>query len=114
MGLPNDTIHDTRFLSLMVSLHSSAWIALGKVANPLSGKVEKDLGAAQAHINLLETLQRKTRGNLSGEEAKLLASYLSILQLNYVDESSKDAKKEEGAAEAAADKNAPADKKGEA
>jgi len=84
----NDKVHQMRFLSLVVSLHGSAWIALGKVANPVSGKVEKDLEAARAHINLLETLKVKTKGNLSPEEDKLLSGYLSALQLNYVEESS--------------------------
>jgi len=82
-------IHEMRFLSLVMSLHGSAWIALGKVANPMTGKVEKDLGAAQAHINLLETLKVKTKGNLSHEEEKMLSNYLSMLQLNYVEERSR-------------------------
>ncbi|MCX6354618.1 MAG: DUF1844 domain-containing protein [Candidatus Aureabacteria bacterium] len=88
-----NSIHDMRFLSLVMSLHSSAWIALGKVANPMTGKMERDLAAAQAHINLLETLKVKTKGNLSHEEEKILSNYLSMLQLNYVEESSRTSEK---------------------
>lgn len=97
----NDKIHEARFLSLVMSLHGSAWIALGKVANPMTGKAEKDLEAARAHINLLETLKVKTRGNLTLEEERLLAHYLSTLQLNYVEEAAREK-------QTAAEKPAPA------
>ena len=82
----NGQMHEARFLSLVLSLHGSAWMALGKVANPLSGKLEKDLDAARGSIDLLETLKVKTRGNLTKEEEKVLANALSALQLNFVDE----------------------------
>ena len=92
-------IHEARFLSLILSLHNSAWMALGKVASPLTGKIEKDLNAARGTIDLLETLRFKTRGNITPEEDKILASCLSTLQMNYVEESSprESAAKEEAA-----------------
>lgn len=82
----NGRMHEARFLSLVLSLQGSAWMALGKVANPLSGKLEKDLDAARGSIDLLETLKVKTQGNLTKEEEKVLANALSALQLNFVDE----------------------------
>lgn len=80
-------IHEARFLSLVLSLHNSAWISLGKVANPLTGKLEKDLSAARGTIDLLETLRFKTMGGVTPEEKKVLDNCLSTLQLNYVEES---------------------------
>ncbi|MDD5557584.1 MAG: DUF1844 domain-containing protein [bacterium] len=79
-------IHEARFLSLVVSLYNAAWVALGKVASPVTGKVERDLEAARGSIDLLETLQAKTHGNLSAEEGKVLANCLSALRLNFVEE----------------------------
>ncbi len=92
MAENKDKIHEARFLSLVLSLHNSAWIGLGKIANPVTGEVEKDLGAARGSIDLIETLRFKTRGNVTPEEEKVLASCLSSLQLNYVEESSRQEK----------------------
>ena len=86
MAENNDTLHEARFLSLVLSLHRSAWMAMGKVANPMTGKVEKDIEAARGSIDLLETLRIKTQGNLTKEEEKILANALGVLQLNFVDE----------------------------
>lgn len=86
MDKDSGTLHEARFLSLVLSLHGSAWMALGKVANPMTGKVERDLDAARGSIDLLETLRVKTRGNLTKEEEKMLANALSALQLNFIDE----------------------------
>jgi ABC-type amino acid transport system permease subunit len=97
----NDTIHEARFLSLVLSLYNSAWIAMGKIASPVTGKVEKDLEAARGSIDLLETLKVKTKGNVSPEEERVLVNCLSTLQLNFVEESSRREEKP-------ADKEAPA------
>ena len=85
----NDTIHEARFLSLVLSLYNSAWIAMGKIASPVTGKVEKDLEAARGSIDLLETLKVKTKGNVSLEEDRVLVNCLSTLQLNFVEESAR-------------------------
>jgi hypothetical protein len=82
-----DKIHEARFLSLVLSLYNSAWISLGKIASPVTGKVDKDLDAARGSIDLLETLRVKTKGNVSAEEAKVIDNCLSTLQLNFVEES---------------------------
>jgi hypothetical protein len=74
------------FLSLVFSLQSAGWSQLGKVASPVSGKIERDLLQAKMSIDLLVMLQEKTKGNLSSEEAQLLNSAVYNLQMNYVDE----------------------------
>jgi hypothetical protein len=90
MSENDNKMHEARFLSLVLSLHGSAWMAMGKVANPMTGKVEKDLEAARGSIDLLETLRIKTQGNLTKEEEKILANALGVLQLNFVDEVARD------------------------
>jgi hypothetical protein len=89
MNNKNDTVHQARFLSLVLSLYNSAWIAMGKIANPVTGKVERDLEAARGSIDLLETLKQKTKGNISPEEERVIVNCLSTLHLNFVEESSR-------------------------
>jgi len=91
--------HDANFLGLVYSLFQSALIQMGKLAHPETGEVERDLVAARASIDLLETLAHKTRGNLTEGEDKLLTNMLTELRLNYVGEVEKDGKPKESAAE---------------
>ncbi|MBM4117239.1 DUF1844 domain-containing protein [bacterium] len=80
---------DVHFLGLVFSLHAAAMQQLGKLVSPLSGQTERDLGAARQTIDLLESLSRKTRGNLSRDEERALQDILTQLRLNYVDERKK-------------------------
>ena len=77
---------DDAFLGLLASLQMSAWMALGKVTNPMTQKIERSLPQAKATIDLLGVLEDKTRGNLHADEARMLGHILYELRLNYVDE----------------------------
>lgn len=85
------------FLSIMYSFHAAAMQQMGKIANPFTGKVERDLDAARGTIDVLAMFQAKTKGNLSERESRVLTGLITELQLNYVDES----KRAEAAAEEA-------------
>ena len=74
------------FQSLAINLFHAAWSALGKVPNPLTGKLERDLGGARAAIDTLSALEVRTRGNRTEEENRLFERALSDLRLNYLDE----------------------------
>jgi hypothetical protein len=78
------------FLALVTSLASTCWMQLGKVPNPISNKIEKDLENAKFTIELLRTLKEKTKGNLTDEEERLLLSVITDLELNYADEVKKE------------------------
>jgi hypothetical protein len=78
------------FAQLIVMLHGAAMQHMGKIKNPLSDKIERDLTQAQFSIDMLDMIQEKTRGNLSSEEERFLQSLLQELKLNYVDEINKD------------------------
>jgi DNA anti-recombination protein RmuC len=80
---------DQYLFNLITMFASSAWCQLGKMQDPLSGKVQKDLKSAQHTINMLIMLRDKTRGNLTKKEEDLMNSTISNLQMNYVDETSK-------------------------
>jgi hypothetical protein len=85
--------HEARFLALISGLASNAMQHLGKVMNPLTGKVERNLDLARETIDLLRMLREKTKGNLSDRETRSLEALLSSLQLNYVDEAKAEAQK---------------------
>jgi|GEM_PF-355553 len=84
--IDNEKVDEVLFYQLVMGLHGSAWMMLGKVANPMTGGVERNLEAARATIDTLAMLKAKTVGNLSEEEEAYLSNILQQLQLNYVDE----------------------------
>lgn len=77
------------FMGLVYSLTQSAFISLGKLPDPMSGKIERNLPQASQTIDLLAALEEKTKGNLEEEESKFLTRTISDLRLNYVDEVNK-------------------------
>lgn len=83
------------FLGLVYSLQMQTMVSLGKLANPVSGKIEKNLEIAKINIDMLEMLEEKTKGNLTEEEEKFITNLLTDLKLNYVEEAkSKDKESE--------------------
>ncbi len=74
------------FTGLILSLSTVALQQLGKIINPLTGKIELNLEQAKTTIDMLLMLKEKTKGNLTGKEEKFLNNILADLQLNYVDE----------------------------
>ncbi|MBW7908694.1 MAG: DUF1844 domain-containing protein [Kiritimatiellae bacterium] len=73
------------FAHLLVSLAQSALLGLGKIVHPATQKTEVDLDAAQQAIDLIDMLAAKTKGNLDGDEERMLSNTLSMLKLNYVE-----------------------------
>ncbi|MBD3401090.1 MAG: DUF1844 domain-containing protein [Candidatus Coatesbacteria bacterium] len=79
-------LHTARFTALVYSLHSSAMVQLGKLAEPTTGEVRRDLDAARSTIDLLETLDYKLRNGLEDGERRMLDQVLTELRLNYIGE----------------------------
>ncbi|MDR2811934.1 MAG: DUF1844 domain-containing protein [Endomicrobium sp.] len=75
--------------NLLTMFSSSAWCQLGKMQNPVSGKIENDLKGAEVSIDMLIMLRDKTKGNLTKKEEEMLSSTISNLQINYADEAAK-------------------------
>ena len=82
----SDSEPNQLFVALIAGLQMSAWAQLGKVMNPATGKVERDLDHARETIDLLAMLQEKTRGNLHAQEDTMLTRILLDLRLNFVEE----------------------------
>ncbi len=77
------------FVQLTLMLHAGAMQHMGKIKNPMTNTVERELPAAQGMIDMLEMLRVRTQGNLSPDEAKMLDQILQELRLNFVDEVNK-------------------------
>ena len=71
------------FAALISMLVTQALFAMGalKLEGP---EREPDLEMARYHIDMLETLVEKTKGNLSNEEKKVLENTLYEVQMAYV------------------------------
>jgi len=81
---------EMQFTQLVAIFHSSAMVALGKLKNPATDKIERNLEQAKQAIDMLEMLRAKTNGNLSSSEQRMLETALTDLRLNYIDESKKE------------------------
>jgi hypothetical protein len=72
------------FSNFILSLSSVALLNLGEVPNPTTGKIEKNIAMAKYHIDILEMIEKKTRGNLDPAEEQLLEHLLYQLRMRYV------------------------------
>ena len=72
------------FSTFVMSLSHSALIQLGDAPHPDTHKIEADLESARHTIDLLTMLEEKTKGNLTGEEERLLSQLLYDLRMRCV------------------------------
>jgi len=74
------------FTALVEQWQAQAWIALGKVPNPATNKIERNLELAKMAIDMLDMIKEKTSGNLTDTENRMITKIIADLKLNYVDE----------------------------
>ncbi|HEY5793157.1 MAG TPA: DUF1844 domain-containing protein [Chthoniobacterales bacterium] len=72
-----------RFISFLIRQSQQAALCLGQIPHPQTGKAEAHPEIAKLFIEDLEMIREKTRGNLSGEEIKILDDILANLQCEY-------------------------------
>ncbi|HEX5133583.1 MAG TPA: DUF1844 domain-containing protein [Candidatus Krumholzibacteria bacterium] len=83
----SDTSRDEiLFIQLVATFQFAAMQQMGKVANPVSGAIERDLDQARTTIDIIRMLQNKTEGRRSSRESEFLDKVVFELQMNYVDE----------------------------
>ncbi len=75
---------EANFSTLVLSIASSAAMALGLAPNPASGKIEKNAEMARFNIDLLRMLRDKTKGNLTADEQKFIESVVTDLQMKFI------------------------------
>lgn len=75
------------FSGFIFSLYASAAFHFGDMADPATGKQEKNLPAAKQMIELIAMLKEKTEGNLTEDEKRTVETLLYELRMRYVKES---------------------------
>jgi hypothetical protein len=73
------------FETLVSYLGTTAMFQMGLVAGPGGQRIPADLINARNTIDMIEVLERKTRGNLTADESRLLEDVLYELRLAYVE-----------------------------
>ena len=84
-GDAESTLPVIDFPTLIMSFASAAMISLGRVPDPVTGQVSKDLALAKQNIDIISLLQEKTSGNLLPEELNLVEGILYELRICYVE-----------------------------
>lgn len=74
----------TEFTEFLMRIASEAFIYLGLVEHPVSGRRQVDLQAAKESIDMLVMLRSKTQGNLSPGEASFFDDLLADLKMQFV------------------------------
>jgi hypothetical protein len=82
----DETLPRVDFSTFVLSLSHSALMHLGEAPHPDTGKLEKSLPLARQTIDLIALLEDKTKGNLSGEEERLVGQILYDLRIRYVEQ----------------------------
>ena len=72
------------FSTFVLGLIGTAYVHLGD-APEAEGETSRDLLMARQDIDLLGLLQEKTKGNLTGDEERLLEQALCDLRMRYVE-----------------------------
>jgi hypothetical protein len=80
-----ETLPHIDFATFVLSLSHSALMHLGEAPNPETGSVEKNLALARQSIDLIGMLEEKTKGNLTGEEERLIGQILYDLRMRFVE-----------------------------
>ncbi len=72
------------FSTFVLGLIGTAYVHLGDAPN-LEGESERNLLMARQDIDLLGVLQEKTKGNLTGDEERLMEQALTDLRMRFVE-----------------------------
>lgn len=85
--LPEEDDAHVDFGTFIISLGHSAYIAMGMAGHPdgIDGITDGvNVEAAKELIDILEMLEKKTKGNLEEEETQMLSSLLYELRIAFV------------------------------
>jgi len=80
----NEPLSEISFTNLILSISTSALIQLGEIEDPVSKQPSKNLSLAKQTIDLIGMLKEKTKGNLTGEEEKIVEHILYDLRMRFV------------------------------
>lgn len=72
------------FVSFVMSIASNAASALGMMEHPVTHQREVDIDLGKHWIDVLGMMQKKTEGNLTPQERRMLEGLLADLRMQYV------------------------------
>jgi Domain of unknown function (DUF1844) len=72
------------FVAFVMSIASNAASALGMMEHPVTHQREVDVEAGKHWIDILGMLEKKTAGNLTPQENRMLGGLLADLRMQYV------------------------------
>lgn len=78
--------HQILFMQLVIQNQQKGLISLGKVKNPASDALDKNLEYAMLSIDPLDMLVQKTKDNFSEYEKKLLTETIIQSKIIYAEE----------------------------
>ena len=81
---------EMRFIQLIAMFQMAAMQHMGKLANPATNEIERDLPQARGSIDMLETIEHRTKGNRTPAEDEFMEKVLFELRMNYVDETGRE------------------------
>ena len=81
----DDSLPPLDFTTFVLSLSSTVLASLGEIPDQDGTHSSPNLALARQTIDLLDLLQHKTKGNLTGEEERLLDRMLLDLRMKFVE-----------------------------
>ena len=72
------------FMSFVMSIASNAASALGMMEHPVTHQREVDIDLGKHWIDVLGMMEKKTAGNLTSQEKRMLEGLLADLRMQYV------------------------------
>ena len=85
--MSDEALPKVDFATFIISMSQSALIQLGDLPHPETESAPTDLPLARQTIDLLGVLEEKTKGNLTGDEERLVAQVLFDLRMRFVEKS---------------------------
>jgi hypothetical protein len=79
-----DARDPSSFVSFIMSIASNAASALGMMEHPVTHQREVDVELGKHWIDILGMLQKKTAGNLTPQEKRMIEGLLADLRMQYV------------------------------
>jgi len=88
-NLSDDQQRQVLFMMLVQQHQQIAMMGMGKIKNPGTGEISRDMKSARFAIDTLLMIQEFTKGNITDELKNYLQETLTNLRLNYADEMKK-------------------------
>ena len=85
-GADDRTGPPATFDFLIHTLFTQALMALGRIPNPITKQTHRNVATARHFVDTLAMLERKTQGNLTEEERRLLEEMLHQLRMQILTE----------------------------